>query len=108
MGNNTSINVLGIGTCKLVMRKGRTLYLHDVLYALEVRRNLVFIVVLLQLGFKIVFEKDCVNVLLYNVCYGYSFMLDGFIVLDSIPSNKKLFSFKCVCNFYSASIRTNK
>ena len=36
MGNNTSVDVLGIGTCKLLTRKGRTLYLHDVLYALEV------------------------------------------------------------------------
>ena len=36
MGNNTSTDVLGIGTCKLVMRKGRTLYLHDVLYAPQV------------------------------------------------------------------------
>ena len=63
MRNNTSADVLGIGTYKLVMRRGRTLYLHDVLYASEVRRNLVFVVVLLQLGFKIIFEKDCVNVL---------------------------------------------
>ena len=37
MRNNTSADVLGIGTCKLVMQKGRTLYLHDVLYALEGR-----------------------------------------------------------------------
>ena len=36
IGNNTSANVLGIGTFKLVMRKGRTLYLHHVLYASEV------------------------------------------------------------------------
>ena len=85
MGNNTSTNVLRIGTCNLVMLKGRTLYQHYVLYALEVRRNLVFVVVLFQLGFKIVFEKDCVNVLLDNACYESDFMLDGFILLDSIP-----------------------
>ena len=29
MGNNTSKNELGIGICKLIMRKGRTFYLHD-------------------------------------------------------------------------------
>ena len=83
------MDVLGIGTCKLVMRKGHTLYLHDVLYALEVRRNLVSVVVLLQLCFKIVFEKDWVSVFLGNVCYGSSFMLDGFIVLNYIPINTK-------------------
>ena len=55
MGNNTSADMLGIGNWKLIMRKGHTLYLHDVFYALEVRRNLVFVVVLVKLGFKIVF-----------------------------------------------------
>ena len=58
MGNNTSVNVLGIGTCKLLMRKDHTLYLHDVLYAPEVRQNLVSVVVLVKLDFKIVFEQD--------------------------------------------------
>ena len=47
MGNNASTDVLGIGTCKLELRGGRTLYLHDVLYAPEVRRNLVSVLVLL-------------------------------------------------------------
>ena len=97
MGNNTSTNVLGIGTYKLVMQRGHTLYLHDVLYALEVRRNLVFVVVMLQLGFKIVFEKDCVNVLLDNVCYGSGFMLNGFIVLCTIPINTNTSTF-VICN----------
>ena len=52
MGNNTLPDVLGISTCKLLIRKDRTLYLHDVLYAPEVRRNLVFIVVLVKLRLK--------------------------------------------------------
>ena len=88
MGNNTSTDVLGIDTCKLLMRKGRTLYLHDVLYAPKVRRNLVSVVVLVKLGFKFVFEQDYVKVLLENIVYGYGFLLDGFIVLDIIPINK--------------------
>ena len=93
MGNNTSADVLGIGTYKLEMRKGRTLYLHDVLYAPEVQRNLVSVIVMLQLGFKIVVEKDCVNVLLDNVCYRFGFMVDGFIVLDSILINTNTSTF---------------
>ena len=64
MGNNTSVDVLRIDTCKLLMRKGHALYLHDVLYAPEVRRNLVSIVILVNIGFKIVFEQNCVKVLL--------------------------------------------
>ena len=66
--------MLGIGTCKLIMRKGCTLYLHDVLYAPKVHRNLVSVVVLVKLGFKIVFEQDCVNVLLDIVVYRYGFL----------------------------------
>ena len=93
MRNNTLANVLGIGTYKLVMRKGCTLYLHDVIYASEVRQNLVAVVALVKLGFKIVFEQDCVEVLLENVVYGYGFLLDGFILLDTIPINKTTSAF---------------
>jgi len=53
MGNNASIAVLRIGTCKLDLRGGHTLYLYDVLYAPEVQRNLVSVLALLQLGFNI-------------------------------------------------------
>ena len=67
MGNNASAAVLGIGTCKLELRGGHTLYLHDVLYASEVRRNLVSVLVLLELGFSIMFKNGCVKILLDNV-----------------------------------------
>ena len=33
------------------------------------------------------------NVLLENVCYGFGFMLDGFILLDSIPININTYTF---------------
>ncbi|OMO81328.1 hypothetical protein COLO4_23648 [Corchorus olitorius] len=36
MGNDSIVNVLGIGIYKLEMRGGRTLLLHDVLYAPEI------------------------------------------------------------------------
>ena len=88
MRNNTSADVLGIGTCKLLMQKGCTLYLHDVLFASEVRLNLVSVVVLVKLGFKIAFEQDYVKVLLDNIVYGYGFLPDRFIVIDTIPINK--------------------
>ena len=51
MGNNTLAEVLGIGTYILIMRKIHILYLHDVLYAPEVCRNLISVVVLVKLGF---------------------------------------------------------
>ena len=93
MGNNTSANVLRIGSCKLLMRKGCTFYFHDVLFASEIRRNLVSVVVLVKLSFKIVFEQDYVTVLLDNIVYGNGFLLDRFIVLDTIPINKTIYVF---------------
>ena len=58
------------------------------LFASEVRRNLVSVVVLVKLGFKIVFGKDYVKVLLDNIVYGYGFLSNEFIVLDTTPINK--------------------
>ena len=37
MGNDSSVDVLGIGTYKLELRGGRTLLFHDVLFALDIR-----------------------------------------------------------------------
>ena len=65
--NNASAAVLGIDTCKLELRGGCTLYLHDVLCAPKVRRNLVSMLVLLELGFSIMFENGCVKILLDNI-----------------------------------------
>jgi hypothetical protein len=55
VGNRASVEVLGIGTYKLDLQGGRTLLLHDVLYAPEIRRNLLSLLVLLRLGFRFVF-----------------------------------------------------
>jgi len=84
MGNNASAAVLGIGTCKLDLRGGRTLYLHDVLYALEVQRNLMSILALLQLGFNIAFIGYCVKIHLDNIFYSSGFVLNGFMVLNIV------------------------
>ena len=55
LGNETSVEVLGIGTYKLELQGGHTLLLHDVLYTPEIRRNLPYVVTLLRLGFRFVF-----------------------------------------------------
>ena len=41
VGNNTKVEVKGMGTWKLVMRSGQTLFLHDVLFAPQIHRNLI-------------------------------------------------------------------
>ena len=84
MRNNASAVVLGIDTCKLELRGGHTLYLHDVLYAPKVQRNLVFVLVLLELVFSIMFGNGCVKILLDNIYYDFGYLLNGFMVLDTV------------------------
>jgi len=67
MGNNAFAAVLRIGTCKLDLQGSYTLYLYDVLYALEVRWNLMFVLALLQLDFNIVYVGCCVKIYLDNI-----------------------------------------
>jgi hypothetical protein len=79
IGNNTFVVVLRIGTCKLDLWDGRTLYLHDVLlYTLEVRWNLVFVHALLQLGFNIAFIGCCVKIYLDNIFLWFLFCIKWF------------------------------
>ncbi|KAG5553390.1 hypothetical protein RHGRI_011316 [Rhododendron griersonianum] len=82
VGNGASVEVLGIGTYKLDLRGGRTLMLHDVLFAPDIRRNLLSLVTLLRLGFKFVFENNGVSVYLGTSFYGCGFISDGFIIMD--------------------------
>ena len=51
MENNTFVAMIGIGTYKLELQGGRILYLHDVFYAIEIRQNLVYVLVLLEISF---------------------------------------------------------
>lgn len=53
--NNFRVEAKGIGTCKLELHGGRILYLHDVLYALEIQWNLVSIIVFLRMRYQLQF-----------------------------------------------------
>ena len=55
--NNSAVEVKGIGTCKLDLLGGRTLFLHDVLFAPKIKRNLIFVVSLVGLGYCLHFKK---------------------------------------------------
>ena len=82
VGNNSRVEVKGVGTCKLVMHGGKTLLLHDVLFAPQIRRNLVSVLVLINLGFQLNFHAFGVDLYLDTIHYGYGYFLDGFIVLN--------------------------
>ena len=63
---------------------------------------------MVKLGFKIVFEQDCVEVLLDNIVYGYGFLSNGFIVLDTIPINKIIYVFVTENSSSSSSVNDVK
>ena len=64
------------------MHGGKTLLLHDVLFAPQIRRNLVSVLVLVNLGFNLNFHKFGVDLYLGTIHYGSGYFLDGFIVLN--------------------------
>nr|GMD06645.1 Retrovirus-related Pol polyprotein from transposon TNT 1-94 [Ipomoea batatas] len=58
MGNDYMVKVKGIGQVELLLTSGKKLTLTDVYHAPDVRKNLVFGIVLNKCGFKLVFEAD--------------------------------------------------
>ena len=80
VGTNDRVEVKGIGTCKLDLQGGHVLYLHDVLYAPDIRRNLVFGLVLLKLGYNLYFEDNYVRIADKTTVYGYGHIMNGFMV----------------------------
>ena len=84
VGNNTRAEVKGIGTCKLVLDNGHTLLLHDVLFAPDIRRNIISVVVLMGLGYLWHFYDSVVDLYLKDslICKGY--VEHGFIVFQAI------------------------
>ena len=64
------------------MRSGQTLFLHDVLFAPNICRNLVSVLILIKLDFELQFHGQGVDFFLGQQFYGYGYFYDGFIVLD--------------------------
>ena len=81
VGNNFRVEAKGIGTCKLELRGGRILYLHDVLYALEIQRYLVSIIFLLRMRYQLQFYSVRLKIVLNSTLVATGYLLDGFMVL---------------------------
>uniref|UniRef100_A0A2N9FKV1 Integrase catalytic domain-containing protein n=1 Tax=Fagus sylvatica TaxID=28930 RepID=A0A2N9FKV1_FAGSY len=92
IGNESIVEVLGIGTSKLQLRHGRTFLLHDVLYAPGMRQNLLSVNVLLELGFNFGFHGRSVDIFLGSTCFGHVFI-----------SNDRLFHLDIDCSAYDSS-----
>lgn len=82
MGNDSSVDVLGIGTYKLEMRGCSALILYDVLYAPDIRHNLFSILSVVRLGYSINFENNFVI-----ISHGTNVFGHGFMILDTIDSS---------------------
>nr|KYP65405.1 hypothetical protein KK1_011639 [Cajanus cajan] len=58
MGNESLARVIGIGQVELELSSGNCLVLDEVFHVFEVRKNLISVALLVQQGFKIVFESN--------------------------------------------------
>ena len=85
----------GIGTCKLQLRCGQTLFLYDVLYVLEIRRNLVSVRSLLKFGFDVNFHDGSIDFIFQTKLFCSGFLLDGFFVLDTFSNNDYISNNQC-------------
>lgn len=86
VANGDTVQVIGIGTYKLDLRGGRTLLLHDVLYAPDVRRNLLSGTALLKINYRFILEDLGVKIYYGKTYYGSGYLSDDFIVMDIMNS----------------------
>jgi len=79
MVNNAMAPVLGVGRINLKLTSEKTLILQDVHYVPEVRRNLISGTLLVQQGYKLVFESNKVIITKGLNFIGKRFLCDGLI-----------------------------
>ena len=104
IGNNVKLEVKGIDTCKVDLSGDCYLILHHVLYTPEIRRNLLYVSVLLNSGFDSLFSRNGVRITLDNVLYGFGICYDCFIILDCNLSTYEYYVDSCVMTCYSSNM----
>ena len=68
---------------QVVLRCGQTLLLHNVLYAPLICQNLISMLTLLKLGCNMYLAKNNNELSLGATHYGSSYILNGFIIMDT-------------------------
>ena len=79
--------------------------LHDVRYAPEIRRNLIYVLVFLELRYHLTFYGVCLEIFLNSVLIGTGHLINGFIVLDTILYDS---SYDNSCFSYVTSFSNNE
>ena len=82
MGNFAMSEIQGQGKVILKMTSGKNLTLNNVLYVLEIRKNLVSGLLLKKHGFRMVFEVDKVVVSKLGMFMGKGYVSNGFFKLN--------------------------
>ncbi|KAI3728850.1 hypothetical protein L6452_17494 [Arctium lappa] len=88
MGNSATTDVKGVGDVILKMTSGKELKLKDVLYELELRKNLVSGWLLNKFGFKLVFESDKFVLSKNGMYVGKGYALNGMLKLNVMVVNE--------------------
>ncbi|XP_058196569.1 uncharacterized protein LOC131312665 [Rhododendron vialii] len=90
MGNLSSSKVEGQGKVLLKMTSERVFTLNDVMYAPEIRKNLISSLLLVKNGFRMVFEANKVVLTKSGVYVGWGYMCNGLFkmnVLTKVPAS---------------------
>lgn len=82
IGNNSHVEVQGIGICKLQLRGGHTLLIHEVLHMPSIQRILVFVRVFLEFDFSLNFKGHLLTIYQGKKIYGLAFLSNNFFILD--------------------------
>ena len=90
MGNWNITHVLGEGQVKLELSSTNYIILNGVFHVFEIRKNLISTSLLVQQGYKVVFESNRVVITKHGVFIGKGYICDGLFKLSLIPfsSNK--------------------
>lgn len=87
MGNGSLVRLLGEGQINLELSSGKIITLDGVLHVPDVRKNLVSASLLVQHGFKVVFESNKVIISRHGNFVGKGYLLGGLFKLNVMKSH---------------------
>ena len=86
MGNGSCEEALGVGSYPLLLRTGRTILLHDVLYLPGIQHNLLSVLALLDLGYVFHFGSDRLDIILDGISIGHGYIWNNLFRIDLVNS----------------------